>query len=45
MRLLKSVFTETKGAGVSGGGGCSTVGGPDSGLESAGFGSLWPLGR
>lgn len=45
MRLLKSVFTETEGARIGRGGGCSTVGRPDSGLESAGFGSLWPSGR
>ena len=45
MRLLKSVSTETERSKVGGGGGYSTIGGPDSGLESAGFGSLWPSGR
>ena len=44
MRLLKLVFIKTKGAKVGGGGGYSTINGPNSGLESAGFGLLWPLG-
>ena len=45
MRLLKLVSVKTEGAGVGGGGSCSTVSKLDSRLKSAGFASLWPLGH